>query len=368
MSVPANMRLTRRQFLAYCGKLAVLMALPEAAIPRIASALEGLAASPSVIWSMFLGCSGCSVQLLQNRSPGPAALILREISLDYHAMLMGAAGDGARAAFERAVSRDGYTYVVEGAVPIGLPGACTVAGRPALEVLREAAQSARHVLAVGNCAAYGGVQAARPDPTGAVGVHDALGGDEGGRAVVSIPTCPANADALLAVLTHLALYGREPELDVHGRPTFLYGQTVHRNCPRRAAHDQGEFVRRFGGRDEGEGHCLLKMGCKGPETHAPCPTLEWNDHASWCVRVGPCIGCAEPGFWDRFSPLSSPLSRTPVTGLTAATPETLAGVVGGAAAVGLGAHFIGEAATDRLPWSRPRGEEPDADDSPEPSP
>lgn len=370
MSDPAIAGLTRRQFLGYCAKLAALLAIRETAVPRVAEALEGLARRPSIVWSSFMGCSGCSAQLLQNSSPGPAALILRAVSLDYHAGLMAAAGGAARTALDRAVRAGGYIYVVEGAIPVGSPGALTVAGRPAIDVAREAAAAAEYIIAVGNCAAYGGIPAARPDPTGAIAVRDALGrcaADEGTPAgsVVNVPTCPANADALVAVLTRLALGDGNLELDAFGRPRELFGRTVHDECRRRAAHGRGEFVRRYGGRAESEGYCYLRMGCKGPETHAPCPRLKWNDNAGWCLDVGPCIGCAEPGFWDRFAPLSSPLAEPPGARLGATPPETVAGLAGAAAAVGVGAHFIGEAATGRLPWSERRsGDEHDSEPPP----
>ena len=54
------------------------------------------------------------------------------------------------------------------------------------------------------------------------------------------------------------------------------------------------------GRDEGarQGWCLYKLGCKGPETYANCPTILFGDAGggTWPVGCGhPCIGCTEQG-------------------------------------------------------------------------
>jgi [NiFe] hydrogenase small subunit len=45
------------------------------------------------------------------------------------------------------------------------------------------------------------------------------------------------------------------------------------------------------------------MGCKGPDTYNNCPIAKFNDGTSWPVEAGhPCIGCSEPGFWDKMTP------------------------------------------------------------------
>ena len=84
--------LSRREFLTFCGSVAALIGAGQAAVPEIASALESLAKRPSVVWSLFQECLGCSVNLLQSRTPGVAQLILQQISLDYHETVMAAAG------------------------------------------------------------------------------------------------------------------------------------------------------------------------------------------------------------------------------------------------------------------------------------
>ena len=66
-----------------------------------------------------------------------------------------------------------------------------------------------------------------------------------------------------------------------GRPTALYSQTVHSRCPR---NDDPES-------------CLASKGCRGPGTHANCPTQLWNNRTNWCVNANaPCYACTEPTF------------------------------------------------------------------------
>lgn len=356
--------LSRRDFLRYCGKIAGLLAVTQATGPRIATLLAQEAAKgsdrPSVIWSDFQMCTGCTVSLAQNASPGAAELILNVISLDYQETLMVAAGAAAERAFADAVQAGDYFYVVEGAIATGIPMAMTVGGRSSVDIAKDAAAKAKAVIAIGTCAAYGGIQAARPDPTGAVGVAEFLAKEGIGTPVINLPTCPGNGDNLVATLVYHLFFDKLPELDPIGRPLFLYGQTVHDNCYRRGHFENGEFVERFGTVEEELGYCLYKVGCKGPETYAPCSKLEWNNHMNWCVGVGPCIGCSEPGFWDRFAPY---YERRPdiASGLAGVDVDTVGLAVAGATAVGLGAHFIGQAASGRLR----RGARPEPPDNEE---
>jgi NiFe hydrogenase small subunit HydA len=352
--------LSRREFLSYCGRLAALAALGPAAAPAVADALDAAAARPHVVWSSFAACGGCSINLLESGDPTEAALLLRRISLDYHEMLMAASGSQARGLLADALAARDLIYIVDGAIPTKEPHAMTVGGRSALEIARETAGRAKVVIAAGNCAAYGGIAAAAPDMTGAVGLGAALG-----STVVTVPTCPSNAEALLAVLSSVLVTGKVPPIDALGRPLSLYSETIHDSCPRRGHYENGEFLGAWGFGEEATGMCLLHLGCKGPQTKAPCNRLGWNAQKVSCLDVGPCIGCAEKGFWDRFAPLSSPL-RFPGPGLAGVSPESVAAVAGTGAGIGMATHLIGEAAAAELPWRESgRAGEGQADDEPE---
>ncbi|MFN2165538.1 MAG: Ni/Fe hydrogenase, partial [Anaerolineae bacterium] len=64
---------------------------------------------------------------------------------------------------------------------------CTVGGRSALDILQEAASGAAAIIATGNCAAFGGIPRANPNPTDAKGVLDIIKD----KPVINIPGCPA---------------------------------------------------------------------------------------------------------------------------------------------------------------------------------
>ena len=343
-------RITRRQFLKYCGVLGVVVGLGEAAAPDIAMALEKLAKRPAVVWSLFQECLGCSVNLLQSRTPSVANLILRQISLDYHETVMAAAGNQAEKSFRETVDSGDFYYVVEGAIATKVPGAMTVHGETSMDIAKQTYKKAKATIAIGSCATYGNIQAAYPNPTGAKGLSAFLREDAGiaNPVVVNISRCPGNAEDMLAALTYILINNKIPELDAIGRPVFLYGQLIHDNCERRGHFDAGEFVEVFGDEASRNRFCLFKVGCKGPVTNAPCPTRRWNGHLGWCVRNGPCIGCAEPRFWDKLTPFYQPVANVTPPGLGGATPTQVGEAIGIATAVGLGAHFIGQVATGRL--------------------
>jgi hydrogenase small subunit len=157
------------------------------------------------------------------------------------------------------------------------------------------------VLTVGTCAAYGGLSAAAPNPTGSKGVSDVFADLKIDTPVINIPGCPCHPDWFIGTVAKILLYGmpKPKELDGHGRLKLFFGRSVHNRCINRDYLDEGIFASTFG--EEG---CLLELGCKGPFTNADCPIRLWNGSVSWCINVGaPCIGCTEKGFPDAHSPI-----------------------------------------------------------------
>lgn len=64
-----------------------------------------------------------------------------------------------------------YILLYEGGVPLGNDGRyCIVAGRTYKEDVVELAKHAAALIAVGTCASWGGIQAAKPNPTHSVPV------------------------------------------------------------------------------------------------------------------------------------------------------------------------------------------------------
>jgi hydrogenase small subunit len=294
----------------FCGAIASLLSLPEIFGGRIAEAVEN-AKKPIVVWLEFQDCAGNSESFLRSSRPGVAEVILDHISVDYHETIMAAAGHQAEAALKKVVEehKGGYIAVVEGSIPTGAGGAyCTIGGRSALDIAREVCGSAAATIAVGTCAAFGGLPAAAPNPTGALSVMDAVPG----ATVLNLPACPANVENLIAVVLYYMTFDRLPPTDRVGRPLFAYGKAIHDNCERRAHFDSGQYVRQFGDEGHRKGYCLYEVGCKGPVTYQNCPVVRWNEGTNWPIGCGhPCIGCAEPDFWDKMTPFYKHLDSVP---------------------------------------------------------
>lgn len=301
-AVESRLQISRREFLQFCATVSATLGLPAGAEAAVAKAVES-AQRPSVIWLHFQECTGCSESLLRAEHPTIEKLILDVISLDYHETLMVAAGHQAEAARKDAMKahKGKYVLVVEGAIPTKQNGIfCKVGGHTAIDLVKECAADAAAVIAIGSCASWGGMPSTIPSlagadssPTGASGVAEVLG-----KPVVTIPGCPPNPYNFLAAVVHFLTFGALPPVDKLGRPLFAYGRLIHESCERRAHFDAGRFAMQFGDEGHRKGYCLYKLGCKGPETYANCPTLGFNDvgESAWPVACGhPCIGCSEKG-------------------------------------------------------------------------
>lgn len=293
---------SRRDFMKFCGLMAGALALPKSSTMTIAQALQ-TSQRPTVLWLEMQDCAGCSEALLRASSPSVAELLLEIISLDYHETIMAASGAAAEASKAAALKQGGYLLVVEGSIPKRDDGIyCCVSGKTSLDLLGEAASGATAIIAVGNCAAFGGVASASPNPTEAVGVGDLITD----KPLINLPGCPVNTVNLVATIVHYLTFKRLPSVDDQQRPLFAYGSLIHDNCERRGHFVAGEFVREWGDEGHRQGWCLYQMGCKGPMTYHNCPSVRYNDGTSWPVAAGHgCIGCAEAGFWD--NPIYTPV-------------------------------------------------------------
>jgi hydrogenase small subunit len=156
------------------------------------------------------------------------------------------------------------------------------------------------VIALGTCAAFGGIPAAAPNPTGARPVKEFLDSKGISKPLVNIPGCPPHPDWFTGTVAGIILNGlpTADDLDDLLRPKAFYGKLIHENCPRRAYFDEGKFAKNPG--DEG---CLYGLGCKGPITYADCPLRRWNNGTNWVIGAGaPCNGCTQPEFPDGTAP------------------------------------------------------------------
>ncbi len=318
--------INRRDFLGFCATLAAAYALPASSVGAIAAALEK-APRASVIWLSFQECTGCTESLTRSHTPSIEGLILERISLDYHHTLQAASGEAAESAREDAMRANWgkYLLVVDGSVPLGNAGYSTIAGVSNVDMLMETAKGAAAVIAIGTCAAYGGLPAALPNPTGAVSVSHLIKD----KPVVNVPGCPPIPVVITGVLAHFLTFGALPELDDQGRPKIFYGESIHDRCYRRPFYDQGKFAESFDDEGARRGWCLFKLGCKGPVTYNACATTKWNNGVSFPIQSGHgCLGCSEPNFWDGggfYEALSMP-ARPLQAGAAAAAAGVAAGV------------------------------------------
>ncbi len=347
-----RLALSRRTFLKFCTGVAATLGLPSLAGLDIARAVTSSRRTP-VIWLSAQECTGCTESLLRSNHPSLEQLILDLISLDYHEALSTPSGHLAEAAKHHSMeeNKGKYLLVVDGSIPIKDGGIyCKVANKTSLEHLREGAAGAAAIVAIGSCAVWGGIPASGPNPTGATAVSKIITN----KPIVNIPGCPPNPYNFLSTILNFITFGKLPELDSKGRPEFAYGQLIHENCERRPHFDAGRFATEFGDAGHRKGWCLYKLGCKGPETYANCPSILFGDvgSGSWPVGTGhPCFGCTEEGVGFKKAihalaevktvtpPVTYPRIDQPVgQGITPGAAALAGGVAG--AALGAGAVVL----------------------------
>ena len=295
----AQKGVSRRDFMKFCGLMATILGLPLSFVPRIAEAAAKK--RPTVVWLQFAECTGCTESFIRTTYPWAADIILDTVNLAYHDTVQAAAGDQVEQILEGVMKKEKgkYICICEGGIPTkdnGVYG--KIHGKTFVEVANEGVKNAAATICVGNCACFGGVQAAAPNPTGAKSVSAVTGAK-----TLNISGCPPNADNMVASIVHFLLFGKLPAADDNGRPLFAYGYLIHDTCHRRGYFENEEFVKEFGDEGAAKGWCLYKMGCKGPETYNNCAKIMWNQGTNWPIGAGHgCIGCSQPKFWDELSP------------------------------------------------------------------
>ena len=348
-----GVRSTRRNFLKLATTAAAGTVVADHTA-EVASAFEQVTKGElELVWLQGQSCTGCTISMLQGQYP-TLEETLQEFRMEvtFHPTLMAEAG---KPAIE-SMSKSPDVLVMEGAIPTEVPSAATVGERPdgtskpVHDWVKELAPEAEYVIGLGNCASFGGWPAAEnknrlhglgESVTGAKGLQfeqreqpGVLGPDfeaGSGLPVINLGGCPPHPDYMLLTIATV-LNGHIPELDDYNRPKPFYEPLVHDNCNRRGDFDRGEFAD-----NPGEEGCLYNVGCAGPYTHCDDQTRLWNDGTSVCLNVGaPCIGCMEPGFWDRFQPLDKKVEQQSLVGPL--KPETAGWAALIATGAGIGAH------------------------------
>ncbi len=306
--------ISRREFLEWVGRTGAAATLLSSVPAPIAHALEKSIKEFPLIWLQLSNCSGCSVSAINTIHPSIKNVLLDQVipsyqlSLRFHQTVMAASGELAVQALNttRDEWKGRYILIVEGAIPTRDNGIYGTLGEDRKGPIRHAdhmrrlAPDALAVLALGTCAAYGGIAAAAPNPSGAVGVGSFLQSEGITVPIINIPGCPPHPDWFIGTVAHVLLLGlpKPEDVDRHGRMMMFFGTSVHRACTKRDYMDAGIMAKH-----PGQPGCLIELGCKGPFTKADCPRRSWNSGVNWCIGSGgPCIGCTEPGFPDKFVP------------------------------------------------------------------
>ncbi|MGR9117549.1 MAG: hydrogenase small subunit, partial [Gammaproteobacteria bacterium] len=315
--------ISRRSFLKFCTLVASSMALPLSAVSQIAEVI-GESPRPRVIWLSGQECTGCSESLLRAYDIKDSeeklvnvsleTMILNFVSLDYHNTLMAPSGTAAELSrYPEPGSAEAdipLVVVIDGSIPLAQDGALScIGGRSVIDVVYEAVGKAALVVAVGNCASFGGLPKAKPNPTGARSVEELMAsGDLPNTApLINVPGCPPVPEVMAGVLFNFILSGFQvPDLDHLKRPKAYYEHTVHSDCSRLAHYNSGQFATSFDGDEAQQGYCLMKLGCKGTLTFNACTTTKWNNSTSYPMFSGHgCLGCSEPDFWDQWDKYES---------------------------------------------------------------
>ncbi|WP_027185048.1 NiFeSe hydrogenase small subunit [Desulfovibrio inopinatus] len=304
----------RRDFVKLCTGTVAGFGVSQMFHPGLVKMLEAATGpgKPPVVWIQGQGCTGCSVSLLNSLNPSIADVVLKVISLEYHPTVMDAEGGVAFGhLFEIAEKFEGKFYLaIEGAIPVGEDGHFCIVGDynekefTMVEAIKAIAPKAAGVMALGTCAAGGGIPAAEGNLTQSMSASKFFEQEGIKTPLINVPGCPPHPDWMVGTLVHLLTKGI-PELDAQGRPTMFFGELIHDNCPYLKYFE--EDVRQTTFTEMKDTSCRADMGCKGPLASADCYKRRWNNGVNWCVENAICIGCVETDWPDGYSPFYEPV-------------------------------------------------------------
>lgn len=261
----------------------------------------------NLLWLQTGACSGDTMSLLNADGPSLESLIGQGlIELLWHPSLSVEPAGRLEALIAEIESgaRTLDIFCVEGSLitgPYGTGMFDGFRGRAKLDIARALAEKAAVVVAVGTCAAFGGIPAAPPNPSDCTGLQfdrDSAGGllapewrSREGLPVINLAGCPTHPLTITRTLAMLAA-GLPLELDHLNRPHAFFASMVHQGCTRTEYHEYDIEDEQLGGR----GCLYFNLGCQGPMTLANCNSELWNNRSSKTRAGVPCFGCTSPGF------------------------------------------------------------------------
>jgi len=264
----------------------------------------------NLLWLQGGACSGNTMSFLNADEPSVCDLVTDfGINILWHPSLGMELGNDLQKLLADCVS--GATpvdlFVFEGTVinaPDGSGEWNRFAGRPMKQWVDALSKVANYVIAIGDCATWGGIPAMSPNPTESQGLQflrrnhgGYLGADFRSRAglpVINIPGCPAHPDWITQILIAVAT-GRAGDINLDDlqRPKTFFQTFTQTGCTRNMHFAYKVSSTAFGQR---KGCLFYDLGCRGPMTHSPCNRILWNRQSSKTRAGMPCLGCTEPEF------------------------------------------------------------------------
>ena len=261
--------------------------------------------SKTLFWLQSGGCGGDTMALLNVESPDIAELFrFMDIEILWHPSL----SNGTHAEYVTLIesllsgAQPLDILCIEGAVIRG-PGGSGMYEvfnrKPKKDLIASLAGKARHLIAVGTCAGFGGIGAAGEiEATGLQFHKTEKGGFLGrdfttlsGRPVINLPGCPCHGIIITSTIAAL-IAGLPLALNQYNSPLQWYGMMVHQGCIRNEYHEYRIEETDFGNR----GCLFFHLGCRGPLTHGPCNKILWNGRSTKTAVGVPCFGCTDPDF------------------------------------------------------------------------
>lgn len=265
----------------------------------------------NMLWLQAGGCGGCTMAVIEHGAAGWfRELVTVGVNLLWHPSVSEETGEEALDILARVENGETplHALCVEGAILHGPDGTglfnrLSGTGRTMLDWTRALAPMADYCVAVGSCAAYGGVPAGDPDPTEATGLQfhqaaagGALGSDyrsRKGLPVINVAGCAPHPGWIMETLAALSLGAlTADDLDALGRPKFFSDHLAHHGCSRNEFYEFKASAEELSQRG-----CMMEhLGCKATQAVGDCNQRGWNGSGS-CTNGGfACIACTSPGF------------------------------------------------------------------------
>lgn len=263
----------------------------------------------NLLWLEGAACSGNTMSFLTAEEPDVIDLLTQYgVNLCWHPSLSLESGQAVGRILNDFIEgkEELDILVIEGAIvqgPAGTGKYDLFCERPFKDWIYDLSQVAHIVVAVGECASFGGIPAADPNPTDATGVQfhkgkkgGFLGSDyltQKGLPVINVSGCPAHPEWITQTILSALLRPGDLLLDEYHRPLDLYSTTTHQGCTRNEYFEYKIAAEEFGCK---EGCLSLNFGCQGYYTHSSCNRILWNRQSSKTRAGVPCFGCTEPEF------------------------------------------------------------------------